>query len=210
MSSSSNSTTTPTQSGLLFPGFKHVEAFGPDEDYEEEVEECYVTLDMSNVAQTLVPSSTSYRLIGLDTPTPFLQLSGTIMKGRHQTLLGTELIFEETTGENERPSQDNVQYFTSTERRILFREVELKPKAPAQQTGPLNPDFISGDTLAEGNTTGLKSSYIEAAGAFDQSLQTPEGESTNPDINSGLAGSAASHAAPLQSESIEHAMEVDE
>lgn len=32
---------------------------------------------------------------GLDTPTPFLQLSGTIMKGTPQTLLGTQLIFRE-------------------------------------------------------------------------------------------------------------------
>ncbi|KAJ3512550.1 hypothetical protein NLJ89_g3452 [Agrocybe chaxingu] len=29
----------------LCPGYKHVEAFGPDEQYEEEEEVCYVTLD---------------------------------------------------------------------------------------------------------------------------------------------------------------------
>ena len=52
----------------LFPGYKQVEAFGPDEDYEsnngeveEEVE--YVTLDLGTVEPTLVPSSSSYRLI---------------------------------------------------------------------------------------------------------------------------------------------------
>ena len=52
----------------LFPGYKQVEAFGPDEDYEsnngeveEEVE--YVTLDLGSVEPTLVPSSSSYRLI---------------------------------------------------------------------------------------------------------------------------------------------------
>ncbi len=30
---------------------------------------------------------------GLDTPTPFLQLAGMVLKGRHKTLLGTELLF---------------------------------------------------------------------------------------------------------------------
>ena len=52
----------------LFPGYTQVEAFGPDEDYEsnngeveEEVE--YVTLDLGTVEPTLVPSSSSYRLI---------------------------------------------------------------------------------------------------------------------------------------------------
>ena len=53
----------------LFPGFKQVESFGPDEDYEHlengEIEEevVYVTLDLGQVEPTLVPSSSSYRLI---------------------------------------------------------------------------------------------------------------------------------------------------
>ena len=52
----------------LFHGYKHVEAFGPHDEYEsqdgeveEEVE--YVTLDLGSVEPTLVPSSSSYRLI---------------------------------------------------------------------------------------------------------------------------------------------------
>ncbi|KAH8109059.1 hypothetical protein DFH11DRAFT_1516025 [Phellopilus nigrolimitatus] len=90
-------TSNPTQG--LFPGYKHVDAFGADDEYEsDEVEECYVTLDLGSVEQTLVPSSASYRLIGLDTPTPFLQLSGTVMRGQVRTLLGTELIFKDASG----------------------------------------------------------------------------------------------------------------
>ncbi|EIN07349.1 hypothetical protein PUNSTDRAFT_70589 [Punctularia strigosozonata HHB-11173 SS5] len=83
----------------LIPGYRHVESFGPDEEYEsgeEEVE--YVTLDLGTVEPTLVPSSSTYRLIGLDTPTPFLQLSGTVFKGEHRELLGTELIFKDGEG----------------------------------------------------------------------------------------------------------------
>ncbi|KIK99501.1 hypothetical protein PAXRUDRAFT_131935 [Paxillus rubicundulus Ve08.2h10] len=80
----------------LVPGYKQVESFGPDEDYlDEEEEVSYVTLDLGMVEPTLLPSSSTYRLIGLDTPTPFLQLSGSIFKGRHDTLLGTELLFTE-------------------------------------------------------------------------------------------------------------------
>lgn len=47
----------------LFDGYKHVESFGPDEDYEEEVEECYLTLDLIDVDPALISNSETYRLI---------------------------------------------------------------------------------------------------------------------------------------------------
>ncbi|PIL32628.1 hypothetical protein GSI_05332 [Ganoderma sinense ZZ0214-1] len=126
----------------LLPGYKHVESFGPDSEYEEEEVE-YVTLDLGTVEPTLVPSSSSYRLIGLDTPTPFLQLSGTMLKGEHVSLLGTELLFSEAsaagsssgmnTGVDEQPHErtqgkKTLVHLANTERRIRFKEVELKPK----------------------------------------------------------------------------------
>ena len=46
-----------------FQGYKQVEEFGPDEEYEDGEEEFYVTLDLGSVDQTLLPSSSSYRLI---------------------------------------------------------------------------------------------------------------------------------------------------
>jgi hypothetical protein len=46
----------------LCPGYKEVEAFGPDEEYEEE-EVTYVTLDLASADPTLIPSSPDYRLI---------------------------------------------------------------------------------------------------------------------------------------------------
>ncbi|KAI0045051.1 hypothetical protein FA95DRAFT_1496085 [Auriscalpium vulgare] len=88
----------------LVPGYTYVEAFGPDDEYETneegdiEEEVTYVTLDLGSVEPTLVPSSSTYRLIGLDTPTPYLQLSGTVFQGKHQNLLGTELLFTEGKG----------------------------------------------------------------------------------------------------------------
>ena len=48
----------------LVPGYKHVESFGPDEDYlDEEEEVSYVTLDLGVVEPTLLPSTSTYRLI---------------------------------------------------------------------------------------------------------------------------------------------------
>ena len=47
----------------LCPGYKQVEAFGPDEEYEDEEEVSYVVLDLGNVEPTLVPTSSTYRLI---------------------------------------------------------------------------------------------------------------------------------------------------
>ena len=48
----------------LVPGYKQVDAFGPEDEYEGDEEVCYVTLDLgADVEPTLVPSSSTYRLI---------------------------------------------------------------------------------------------------------------------------------------------------
>ena len=47
----------------MIPGYKHVDSFGPDEDYETDEEIEYVTLDLGTIEPTLVPSSSTYRLI---------------------------------------------------------------------------------------------------------------------------------------------------
>jgi hypothetical protein len=54
---------TQMSSSSLFPGYAHVDAFGPDEDYESEEEVVYVTLDLGTAEPTLVPNSSTYRLI---------------------------------------------------------------------------------------------------------------------------------------------------
>lgn len=51
----------PAQS--LVPGYKQVEEFGSDEEYEEEEEVYYVTLDLGTVQPTLLPNCSTYRLI---------------------------------------------------------------------------------------------------------------------------------------------------
>ncbi|KAF7290542.1 TFIIIC-sub6 domain-containing protein [Mycena indigotica] len=126
--------TRPNYSKLL-EGYKNVDAFLADEEYEEDEEIVYVTLDLgSGVDSALIPSSKNYRLIGLDTPTPFLQLSGSIFRGRHDELLGTELLFtEDEAGEW---SKRTMAHVGSTERRIVFKEVQLKEKKATSQPRP--------------------------------------------------------------------------
>lgn len=46
-----------------FSGYKLVDVFGAQEEYEEDEEVFYVTLDLGVIEPTLVPSSTEYRLI---------------------------------------------------------------------------------------------------------------------------------------------------
>ncbi|KAK0234871.1 hypothetical protein EDD85DRAFT_845776 [Armillaria nabsnona] len=117
------------------PGYHQVTQFGPDDDYEEEEEIFYVTLELGNVE----PSCDSYYLVGLDTPTPFLQLGGTVLKGRHETLLGMELLFSE--------HEHGVSYMQSTRQHIYFREVRLEGRGKAKtkaDTSRLVLDRITG------------------------------------------------------------------
>ncbi|KAG1876775.1 hypothetical protein C8R48DRAFT_576259, partial [Suillus tomentosus] len=110
-----------------FAGYRQVDSFGPDEEYSSDTEEFYVTLDLGTVEPTLLPSSSTYRLVGLDTPTPFLQLSGSFFRGRHDTLLGSELLFTEGKNDSERNTRA-LTHVGVTERRIRFKEVQLRQK----------------------------------------------------------------------------------
>ncbi|KAG1887231.1 hypothetical protein F4604DRAFT_1720858 [Suillus subluteus] len=130
-----------------FTGYRQVDSFGPDEEYLSDDEEFYVTLDLGTVEPTLLPSSSTYRLVGLDTPTPFLQLSGSFFRGRHDTLLGSELLFTEGKNDSERNTRA-LTHVGVTERRIRFKEVQLRPKAH--------------EKLEEAPAVGANSSHNEA------------------------------------------------
>ncbi|KAJ3803975.1 hypothetical protein F5876DRAFT_53938 [Lentinula aff. lateritia] len=95
MASSLAATFPSSPSVGLCTGYRHVKQFGPDEEYEDEVEDFYMTLDLGAVEPTLIPNSSTYCLI---MTTPFMQLSGTVLQGRHESLLGTELVFIEGKG----------------------------------------------------------------------------------------------------------------
>ncbi|OJA07691.1 hypothetical protein AZE42_01849 [Rhizopogon vesiculosus] len=113
-----------------FAGHRQVDSFGPDEDYlSEEEETVYVTLDLGAVEPTLLSSSSTYRLVGLDTPTPFLQLSGSFFRGRHDTLIGSELLFTERKKDDSEGNTRSLTHVGVTEQRIQFKEVQLREKS---------------------------------------------------------------------------------
>ncbi|KAF9003101.1 hypothetical protein BDQ17DRAFT_1326442 [Cyathus striatus] len=164
----------------LCPGYRHVDAFGPDDDYEDE-------------------ELVQLRLIGLDSPTPFLQLSGTILKGRHDSLLGTELLFTE-----------------DKEQRICFKEVRLQPKRQASETmgGPEegdefmvvepNPsastekiDRLTGKTVAStrAGRGGKKSGKVKGKKRQRDGNEEEEGYEEGPGTRPGLVLSSSSHTA---------------
>ncbi|KAG2148814.1 hypothetical protein DEU56DRAFT_909129 [Suillus clintonianus] len=70
-----------------FTGYHQVDSFCLDEEYLSEDDVFYVTLDLGAVEPTLLSSSSTFRLVGLDTPTPFLQLSGSFFTGQHDIQL---------------------------------------------------------------------------------------------------------------------------
>ena len=60
------STSTFTQPTSLCPGYKNVDAFNSSDDYysdDDENDVSYVTLELGNIEPTLVPNSSTYRLI---------------------------------------------------------------------------------------------------------------------------------------------------
>ncbi|KAG2153929.1 hypothetical protein DEU56DRAFT_429188 [Suillus clintonianus] len=132
-----------------FTGYCQVDSFGPDEEYLSDDEDFYVTLDLGTVEPTLLPSSSTYRLVGLDTPTPFLQLSGSFFRGRHDTLLGSELLFTEGKNDFERNTRA-LTHVGVTERRIRFKEVQLreKPREQLDET-PASGDASNNDAPVE-------------------------------------------------------------
>ncbi|KZV93359.1 hypothetical protein EXIGLDRAFT_835774 [Exidia glandulosa HHB12029] len=110
----------------LIPGYEHVEQFDNDDEYESGEEVEYVTLDLGNVEPTLVAQTSTYRLAGLDTPTPFLQLSGSTFKGEHTKLLGSEILFANGR-DDANPAHRFVVPHGVTSSRIRFSEVQVRP-----------------------------------------------------------------------------------
>ncbi|KAJ3824534.1 hypothetical protein F5878DRAFT_23397 [Lentinula raphanica] len=184
--SSSATLPSPSSAGLC-PGYRHVEEFDPDEEYEDEIEEFYVTLDVGSVEPTLIPSSSTYRLIGLDTPTPFMQLSGTVLQGRHESLLGTELIFSEGKDAEDR-SKRRLSFTSITEKRIRFREVQLRPKVPPGED-QARPDVIDAQVAESNNANSSTSNtaHLKEPGAAPRRRRSKK----NPDhTKAGYAGAS--------------------
>jgi hypothetical protein len=213
----------------LAPGFRHVDAFDSDDNYEcdeqgEVIEEVsYVTLDLGAVEPTLVPSSSTYRLIGLDTPTPFLQLSGTIFQGTHQSLLGTELLFTEDKDLDDQ-TRRKVTHLANTSQRIRFKQVEVRPKdaAPDQTPGPSTSGKGNGartkqksNAVNDDNIVDLITGNVDPADVPPQRRRGGKekgkrGDGSRPSQSQSQPGNVAQEVAPEESLSVPGlAMEVE-
>ncbi|KAG6906740.1 hypothetical protein DXG01_012320 [Tephrocybe rancida] len=120
---------------------------------DEEEDMLYVTLDLGSIEPSL----------GLDTPAPFLKLSGTILKGRHKTLLGSEILF--TDPPDKRSLTPLMPPTTST--RICFSKVCLLPK------GTVAPSPSSVLSVSPSMTTTMASTLSTTSFHLDPSLAPP-------------------------------------
>ncbi|KAG8981542.1 hypothetical protein FRB95_007953 [Tulasnella sp. JGI-2019a] len=119
----------------ILPGVTQVDRFDEEEDeYEYEYETSYATLDLRNIDQNILLNSSTFKLIGLDTPTPYLQLPGMTMRGEHDTLIGSEMIFSDGRDPTDR-SRRFVVPLGTTSTRTTFKPVELRQKVVVPKLG---------------------------------------------------------------------------
>ncbi|PBK83372.1 hypothetical protein ARMGADRAFT_1089495 [Armillaria gallica] len=116
--------------------------FRPDDDYEEEEEIFYVTLELGNVEPALIPSCDSYHLVvstfsarravvySILGPGYIDVISTAGWDGAQGSArdVGSELLFSAA----EHSSEHGVSFMESTRQRIYFREVRLEEKAKAK------------------------------------------------------------------------------
>ncbi|KAK1219252.1 hypothetical protein PQX77_018018 [Marasmius sp. AFHP31] len=75
-----------------------------------------------------------------------MQLSGTILKGQHDTLIGSELLFMESKAveEDQNRSKRHLAYVGMTSQRLRFKEVQLRSKQASHSQGSLDGQAESG------------------------------------------------------------------
>lgn len=114
-------------------GYEEVDAFDDDlnDEYSDE-EVFYVTLDMGQLGSSLLNQTNFYRLIGLETEEPFLQVGGTTFKGEHERLLGTEVLLQEPPSTSANTPSRPLVPVAMTSQRIRFKEVRLVPREDAE------------------------------------------------------------------------------
>ncbi|WVQ73391.1 hypothetical protein IAR50_002962 [Cryptococcus sp. DSM 104548] len=118
-----------SDNSLLGRGWTQVASFDElNDEYEEEEEEMYVTLDLGTAVDAKsLQTESGYQLIGMDTPTPFLRLGNQIFKGDVTPLIGDEIICGHVRNHEDvhNPSHPPIM---STSNRITFQPITLHPK----------------------------------------------------------------------------------
>ncbi|KAF8330795.1 uncharacterized protein EI90DRAFT_3124013 [Cantharellus anzutake] len=146
----------------LIPGYKFVEEFSEEFETGFEEEVSLVTLDLGQADLSIIPNADSYRLIGLDTPTPFLQLGGNIFKGCYETLLGSEILFKESS---EHSQKMIAPHGIMSERRVRFNQLVLKSPEEMEEEAreKENQTFAGAESVEDGTALGRKQAHMSTA-----------------------------------------------
>ncbi|KAL6041981.1 General transcription factor 3C polypeptide 6 [Balamuthia mandrillaris] len=101
-----------------------------EEVEEVEEEEFYVTLELEDFLDTnLLQSCQRYKLLGLNTEGPLLQVDDMFFQGTYAETVGTHLYFADptSTSSSSSSSTSTAPLYTAT-KKLIFRRVGLEPK----------------------------------------------------------------------------------
>ncbi|WWC88659.1 uncharacterized protein L201_003572 [Kwoniella dendrophila CBS 6074] len=137
---------------LFGDGWTHVNSFEEiDEDeYEEEEEEIYVTMDLGTTLDAkALQNESQYQLVGLDTPLPFLKVGNQVFQGQSTPLIGDEVILG-LIRNSDNPHEPTHPPLYSTNHRLTFRAITLEPRPTMNNTNSNNIPFDHPSVLVEG------------------------------------------------------------
>eukprot|EP01006_Ploeotia_vitrea_P015019 TRINITY_DN41529_c0_g1_i1.p1 TRINITY_DN41529_c0_g1~~TRINITY_DN41529_c0_g1_i1.p1 ORF type:complete len:242 (+),score=41.68 TRINITY_DN41529_c0_g1_i1:41-766(+) len=151
---------------------------------DDEIEEFHILLDLPEL-ETMDISMEQHppiKVVGIQSDQPILQLGSYIMKGTHDFLVGTQMLFSETPKVNEdgTPTKEvDLTYNCSLTKCVQFTRVLLQAKDAAQeQSTDAIPYIVGAGVSAEELTTQTQADYVEKRqkeGATDrQREESPE------------------------------------
>ncbi|KAI9634681.1 uncharacterized protein MKK02DRAFT_27845 [Dioszegia hungarica] len=165
-----------TGQSLLGPGWREVESFEDltDEDeYTTDEEELYAVLDFGQaIDRQQMQSESTYQLIGLDTPLPFIKLGNQVYQGEMSPLIGDEVILGMVRDPANPTKPSHVPLHTAS-RHLLFRPIVLKSQAEAE----INPPPATSDAATPGGPI-----PEEATFALPKPRGRPKGATSRPRI----------------------------
>ncbi|WWC70944.1 uncharacterized protein I206_104896 [Kwoniella pini CBS 10737] len=115
---------------LLGEGWTHVNDFDnlKENEYEEEEEEIYVTMDLgTTIDSKSLQNESQYQLVGLDTPLTFLKLGNQIFQGQITPLIGDEVILG-LIRDSDNPHEPTHPPIYSTNHRLTFRAIAFESR----------------------------------------------------------------------------------
>ncbi|KAM0751645.1 hypothetical protein T439DRAFT_379751 [Meredithblackwellia eburnea MCA 4105] len=124
---------------LLTPAWTQLSQL-PTHDNDEEWEQDqvdYVTLDF---ARHLPPGAfhriDELELLGMNLPTPYARLGSQLFRGRHEQLIGTEVILSHSLDGSKEGSPPTYQPFATSKSRIIFNPITLVDTKKKKVTKP--------------------------------------------------------------------------